>query len=126
MEINLKNFFSILQKFSRQFLKIFFSLEKFENEKFKNLTGKINPKIGPKRAPTRSKIAAILVLNKVKMNNVVNKMARVIKIFFESSSPFFFLIKKLKVFNFSKISMIVMILKGTENRGFRATRNFNL
>lgn len=86
----------------------------------------MNPRMGPNIAPTRSKIAAMFVLSKVKIKITESKQIRVVKIFFELRFPFGSLTRKEKLSSPSKISIIVMMLKGTENRGFRATRNFSL
>jgi hypothetical protein len=86
----------------------------------------MNPRIGPKRAPTSSNIAAIFVDKSVKRNKLVNRVSLVARTLLGLKSPFLFLMKGLKNLSFSNISMIVMILNGTEKRGLNATKNFNL
>ena len=74
--------------------------------------------------PTRSKIIAIFVPINVKLNIIVRRQILMRNIFLEDNFPSFLLSKASINFTFSKISIIEIILKGTEKSGLRATKNF--
>lgn len=57
---------------------------------------------------------------------MVSNASRVVRTLLGLRSPFLFLMNGLKNLSFSKISMIVMMLKGTEKSGLNATKNFSL
>lgn len=82
--------------------------------------------MGPKRAPTRSKMTAILVLSRVQAKRKVNRLILVTRIFFPLSSPSAFLSSLSNKLKPSRTSTIEIVLNVREKRGLNATRYLSL
>lgn len=88
-------------------------------------TGMKKPRMGPKIEPTRSKTMAMFVLIIVIPKIMDRRKTLTTKILLALSPfPLFLTRYGLVWGRLSRISTMVMMLKGTEKRGLRATKNF--